>query len=676
MSQIRLSRFLAGAWLLLIVGSAALGFMAIAPPVYQNLAPQAEVLEDPSARLTLAEALALPAERWARPGQTRLNPGYSTAVWWVRCTLDNDRDATQQRWLEVGWPLLDWLDVQVIDGGRESTAFRTGDQRPFASRPLGTRTFVLPLELPAHSHQVVLLRLGMRDGVYDVIPLRLWEPAAFFQAAQRGNLWAGLYFGALLALLIYNSLLFLTTRDRNFFFYALYLAAVTLWNSGYLGYGYQYLWPDRSWWNNQVNISLSGMTLLAATNFVTHYLNTRRRMPWLHRTLQITTLLLVVTMVVALADTLDWAVPVVANIAGYVLLTCLLALLYLAAGVRALWLGFREARYFVLAWSCLVLGMLIYALSAFPGVLPHTLLTENSLNAGSLLECLLLALALGDRYQQMRDDQLALEQQTRVAQEAYSRQLEQQVETRTRELSATVAQLHAALETEQRTQSEQRTFLATVAHELRTPLTVIDVIAQNLELDSLEADDQTRQRYERILQATGRLSNVLRNYLDEAHMTSILHDTLQLADCDLRQLLAEVAEASRVLAQGQGPRVEAAGLPACWRCDPKLTRLALLNLADNAMKYTPPGTRVVLRGGREAMGLWLTVQDEGPGLSPEELEQVFKPHSRGANTTGRPGQGMGLPLARRLIERQGGTLTATSAPGQGCRFRIWLPELR
>ena len=365
----------------------------------------------------------------------------------------------------------------------------------------------------------------------------------------------------------------------------------------------------------------------------------------------------------------------VANIAGYVLLTCLLALLYLAAGVRALWLGFREARYFVLAWSCLVLGMLIYALTAFPGMLPRTLLTENSLNLGSLLECLLLALALGDRYRRMRDDQLALEQQTRLAQAAYSRQLEQQVETRTRELRATVAQLHAALQTEQRAQAEQRTFLATVAHELRTPLTVIDVIAQNLELDSLEADDQTRQRYERILQATGRLSNVLRNYLDEEHITSILHDAIQLADCDLRQLLAEVAEASRVLANGQGPQVEDAGLPARWRCDPELTRLALLNLADNAMKYTPPGARVVLRGGRDAMGLWLAVEDEGPGMSPEELERVFKPHCRGANTAGQPGQGMGLPLARRLIERQGGTLTATSAPGQGCRFHIWLPDL-
>jgi signal transduction histidine kinase len=101
-----------------------------------------------------------------------------------------------------------------------------------------------------------------------------------------------------------------------------------------------------------------------------------------------------------------------------------------------------------------------------------------------------------------------------------------------------------------------------------------------------------------------------------------------------------------------------------------------LNLTDNAMKYTPPGTRVVLRGGRDSSGLWLAVEDEGPGLSSMELERVFKPHNRGPDTVGRPGQGMGLPLARRLIERQGGTLTATSAPGQGCCFRIWLPELR
>lgn len=658
---------------LLLIGEAMLGRAAIGPPVYQNLAPGAEMLEDPDGRLTLAEVLALPAGSWARPGQPVLNPGYTTSVWWVRFTLDNDEGATRERWLEVGWPLLDWLEAWVMDGDTVVAAFQSGDQRPFASRPLATRTFVFPLDLPARSRRVLLLRLAMRDGVYDVIPLRLWEPAAYFQAVQRTNLWAGMYFGALLALFAYNTLLFLTTRDRHFFRYALYLAAVALWNQGYLGYGYQYLWPDHSWWNNQVNISLSGLTLLAATHFVTHYLDTRGRMPWLDKSLRVTTLMLLATMMIALADTLGWAVPVAGNIAAYVLLTCLLALMYLAAGLRALWLGFREARYFVLAWSCLVLGMIIYALTAFPEVLPRTVLTENSLNLGSLLECLLLALALGDRYKQLRDKQLALESQNRLALEAYSHRLEQEVEARTRELRTTVAQLDMALRNEQRAQAEQRTFLTTVAHELRTPLTVIDVIAQNLELDRLDADDQTRRRYERILQATGRLSHVLNQYLDEERMKAVLHDAMEEVECDPLQLLTEVAEAARLLANGQWLRVETADLPPTWRCDPTLTRLALMNLADNAVKYTPPATRVILSGGEADGGLWLAVKDDGAGLAADELERLFSPHQRGANASGRPGQGMGLALARRMIERQGGTLTGTSTPGQGCSFRIWLP---
>lgn len=68
--------------------------------------------------------------------------------------------------------------------------------------------------------------------------------------------------------------------------------------------------------------------------------------------------------------------------------------------------------------------------------------------------------------------------------------------------------------------------------------------------------------------------------------------------------------------------------------------------------------------------------DTGPGLTPAELERLFDPLFRGVASQDQPGKGLGLPLARRVIQSQGGTLTALSRPGQGCRFRIWLPGPR
>ena len=104
-------------------------------------------------------------------------------------------------------------------------------------------------------------------------------------------------------------------------------------------------------------------------------------------------------------------------------------------------------------------------------------------------------------------------------------------------------------------------------------------------------------------------------------------------------------------------------------CDPVLTRLALSVLAENAVKYTPPGTAIRLTARAEQVGAQrstvLEVADEGPGVSPDELAKLFEPGYRGVAALTTDGSGLGLTLARRLIELQGGTLTLHSEPGLG-----------
>jgi signal transduction histidine kinase len=92
---------------------------------------------------------------------------------------------------------------------------------------------------------------------------------------------------------------------------------------------------------------------------------------------------------------------------------------------------------------------------------------------------------------------------------------------------------------------------------------------------------------------------------------------------------------------------------------------------DNALKYTPPGTTVILRAGADTQGGWLEVEDNGCGLPPEELARLFEPGYRQNQQV--PGTGYGLTLARQMIEIQGGTLTAESTPRQATRLRIRLP---
>ena len=661
------------ALLLLLMGGWAFAPLALAEDSLPDpgLGPLV-VLEDPGGALELAEVLALPPERWQPLAGQVLSFGESASAWWVRATLTNTGPSAPRRILEVDWPYLDWLDIHVVAGGRVLETVRTGDQRPFASRPLDTSTFAIPLEIPVGETREIFLRLATNDGLFAPTPLRLWVSKDFWSTVQRDNLWAGLYFGILLALLFHNLLLFQTTRNRNFILYALYLGLLTLWGAGLLGYGFQFLWPNGVWWQNQAALLRAALVCLTSTLLVMHFLETRRRTPVLHGLLLILSGLVVGTMVVEMIGWFGLAVPMAKTLRAYDGLATLLYLVYLAAGARALWLGVREARYFVLAWSFPLLGILIFHVQDLADLVRQHPLAAHTFGFGTVLECLLLALALGDHYRRLRDDKLALERRWRAEQAAYAARLEREVAARTGELRTAVAQIDAALQTERRASEEQRAFLATISHELRTPLAVIDMTLQNLARSAETADEQTRRRYARVLDASRRLSSLLTDQLDENRFSLVSYD-LCPAPCDLAELLRDAAEAGRLMARGHRLRVEATDLREPLVCDWNLTRLALRSLTDNAVKYTPLGTVVTLRGRRTPAEVWLEVEDQGPGLDPDELARIFEPHVRGRDSGAIPGSGMGLPLARRMIERQGGSLAATSAPGQGCVFRMALP---
>lgn len=455
--MIRSPSLLAGLLLLLSVAQGVLAQPAPpAPPCIDvartptigRLAHRVEILEDPTQKLDLAAVRALPAGVWRRNPYDNLNFGTSTSAWWVRFTLCNATAQERRVVLEVYWALLDWLDVYLIQAGQVMDRWHTGDQRPFASRPFDSRDFAFALGIPAGESRQVVMRLAIRDGIYDPITLSLWEPPAYTAAEQRGNLFAGAYIGALLALLLYNLLLFFSTRERNFLFYSVYLGLLGAWNLGYLGYGYQYLWPNHSWWNNQVDLFLSWLAHIGGALFVTQFLEARQRMPVVHHLIVGVTLGMAIPVSLQLADSLGWLDPSAWVVNSFVVMSSILALLFLSAGMLAVRRGFRAAYWFVFAWSFLVGGMLIYALTSFPGLVPTNVFTRNSLNIGSALEFLCLALALGSRFNQLKDEKLAAERHAFELQTAHANTLELRVEERTRELREAMVRIDALARTD------------------------------------------------------------------------------------------------------------------------------------------------------------------------------------------------------------------------------------
>jgi heavy metal sensor kinase len=219
-------------------------------------------------------------------------------------------------------------------------------------------------------------------------------------------------------------------------------------------------------------------------------------------------------------------------------------------------------------------------------------------------------------------------------------------------------------------------FTADAAHELRTPVAVVRASAE-LAL----RQDRTPARYRQALQGIQR---------EAVQMTELLDELLLLARGDsgqwqfrfdavlagtvigrLKEVVSPLAESKQISLEWNVPNQ--AGL--VWADEGALRRLVLI-LVDNAVKFTPAGGRVAVRLEIDPVHCVLEVEDTGSGIAPEHLPHVFDRFYRAdpARTNGE-GAGLGLAIARTIVEAHQGTIEATQAPGSGTLFRVVVPTV-
>jgi two-component system sensor histidine kinase KdpD len=238
----------------------------------------------------------------------------------------------------------------------------------------------------------------------------------------------------------------------------------------------------------------------------------------------------------------------------------------------------------------------------------------------------------------------------------------------------TAARIEAAREGERL----RTALIDSLTHELRTPLTSIRAAASTL-LQADGLDEAGRQEMARIIDEEAARLDLLIG--ESVEMAEIDADVVQvkMSQQHPRALLDEAAEESRkILASHKtvivsGDPQGAAGDDPAW-FDPKLLGRVLRHLLENAAAHTPPGTRVTLSSRRSGDRLEFCVEDNGPGIDALDLPLIFEKFYRGKRGAGkRKGSGMGLAITRAILAAHGGGIEATSTPGNGVRFRFWVP---
>ncbi len=629
-------------WLLFVFAGNQTGMLLLAPDVPAGDVFQAEFLRDQSQQLDLATVAQQPPDAW----RTRQNRSVPVTVapgdaLWARVTVRNPTDRAQPGILANQYLFADHLDLWVptAAGWRH---LRNGEALSAREKALPGRDLAFPLTVPAGGELRVYLRAD--DHFFATMALAWWPEQADFHAARaRALLAEGLYLGGLLALLSYNTLLWLRLRLADIGYYVLYLGASAVFMLLARSLG-----PALGWTLGSPHLETTlVLTLVGSMFFLTHFARTflelDARAPrvarWVRRGGWL--LLLIAPGAIVTPDTGIWMrVTVLVSAATHIGLFAL-----------ALWswrAGVWQARFFVMAFGCLFSGSLtmvlawIFSYSAQQAAM-------MGLMIGSALEMLLLSLATAERFAQaQRDKTLAQErlvaetEQRRLIEETYADELEIEVCERTRELAEANA--------------DKDRILAIVGHDLRSPLTGL-----------MRAADTTSGDFARETARTGRTLLLLiedlvlwaRLRAGTHHISAHTTEALLGPAVALHRSLAERDGTTLLLEMPAGLRVET---------DLVLAQTLVRNLLANALKFAR--TQVVLRATAEAGGVRFTVANDGPALPPEVAARFAAGQDEPMTATG----GLGLRLCREICGALGLTLAAHSGTTGGTEFTFVLPS--
>jgi signal transduction histidine kinase len=237
-----------------------------------------------------------------------------------------------------------------------------------------------------------------------------------------------------------------------------------------------------------------------------------------------------------------------------------------------------------------------------------------------------------------------------------------------------IAQAHRAEEVERL----KTAFLSTVSHELRTPLNSIRGFVEIILSGRTGPINTVQQDFlESVQFSTKQLTRLVEDIMDLS-LAEAGQLRLESYPIDLTELVMRVARQFRPQAETAGVTLELAMAPDLPPvvCDAARIEQVLSNLLGNAVKFTPRGGHTIITARAEGEGVSISVRDTGPGIPPDEQARVFErlyQVQHGLNR-GYGGAGLGLTIARYLVEGHGGRIGVTSRPGQGATFTVWLPR--
>ncbi|MFZ6871540.1 sensor histidine kinase [Undibacterium sp. Di27W] len=620
-----------------------------------------QVYEDKSAQLQIADISKAEYENKFQPLHGNLSASFSSSVFWLKLDIQSTQPAQGKQWLlELSPVILDDIRLYHYAADGSMTVHRAGDHLPFSSLEIRHRYPLFLLELPDTEVHHLYLRIQSSSAVF--LQASLWEPHSFVAHSNQVSNFMGIYYGIMLAMIVYNLLLAVSYRDVALRYYLLLSCISLLAGMSINGHVGMYLTPDWPEFVDMLPGVLSPLVVMSTSMFIASFLRLQEKMPRIYRLFVLAQISCVLAAVAVLAGYYPLVAPIM-QVTGFALILVILPVC-LIVGMR----GYRPGYIVMLASATWITGLSLVTLRNM-GVLEPSWETEYGFQIGSAIEAILLALAQAYHISLMKKEHAQTQAKLLEISQRTEQQLDAKVRQRTAELAEAVARL-------QKLDKDKNDFLGIAAHDLKNPLTSIIGMSDLLRKLQQSMPEQQRQHYlERISNSGQRMMRIISNLLDvNALETGHLH--LKMQNLDVSKILQDVAQQYtemlkakdlQVIMDIQDGVMVKADFDACVQI--------IDNLLSNAVKYSPLGKRIWLSVSNTPEFGVFEVRDEGPGLSTEDQQHLFEKFTKLSSlpTAGEHSSGLGLSIVKKLSEACGGKVHCESVVGEGCSFMVELP---
>ncbi|MEW7292067.1 sensor histidine kinase [Aquimarina sp. 2304DJ70-9] len=627
-----------------------------------DIGKQTYYLEDASLGLSIEEIINGDLEtNFKEYSQETINFSSTASAYWLKFKVTKAKPGNF--YLNVGSAYIDSISLYEFDEANQLISTRhTGDDLPFNTREIEVGNYLFALDFDVNSARTFYLRVKSDQPLFFL--LRVGTLPNFLSYEHDLDFLQGIYFGFMLMIFLYNLFLYFSTRERIYLYYIAYVFSITWFMASVFGYFFEYFWPNTPIINQIVVVS-SGLTMITATLFTQKFLNTKELGSRMHKPSMV---FLVIGILVCALVLVGFKIEGLMLAQGGLLI---MAIFFLILGIRFKLKGYRPAKYYLLAWGALIIGIFFAILESLNITFVMTYL--NAMQIGSALEVLLLSFALGDRinmYKKQKEDAqlealLAAKENERLVQEQ-NVILEKKVTERTAEVAIRNEELVNL-------NKEKDMLVNVVAHDLRTPLSHVRLLIQLIDVTSLHLTKDQKSylteidnSVDRLSQMIGRILNIHALETNRIKLKNQVIDLVELVNYVVRcfRLTAEDKEIEMITTSESGNHF--------IEVDKNYMIQVLENLVSNAIKFSERGSKVVLHVKSHDRKTYVMVEDQGPGISEQDQKKLFGRFQRlsAQPTEGEASIGLGLSIVKKYIEAMNGEIHCESQLGIGTKFII------